>query len=68
VIGGPEGVCLECKRHRGRLDLPRAMRQAEEAAGELRMPVVAHRRDGGGWYATLPLDDLLELIAFREFA
>jgi Holliday junction resolvase len=66
VAGGPQGVVFECKRHRGRLDLPAAMRQAEQAAGELNVPVVAHRRDGHDWWATLPLSDLLDLLALRE--
>ena len=56
----------EVKRHRGRLDLPQAIRQAEAAAGDHDLPVVAHRRDGEPWRATLPLVDLLELLAWRE--
>ena len=68
IAGGPAGYVIECKRHRGRLDLPGAMRQAHEAAGPHDVPVVAHRRDGAAWYATLPLEDLLVLIAFRERA
>jgi len=66
IARGPEGVSLEVKRHRGRLDLQRAIRQAEEGAGERDVPVVAHRRDGERWQATLPLEDLLELLAWKE--
>jgi Holliday junction resolvase len=66
VANGPEGVVLEVKRHRGRLDLPKAIRQVEAAAGDQALPVVAHRRDGEPWRATLPLEDLLELLAWRE--
>lgn len=37
------------------------LRQAElDADG--RMPVVAFRRNAGRWYATLPLDDLVNLL------
>jgi len=68
VAQGPEGTVIEVKRHRGRLDLPKAIRQVEEAAGDHALPVVAHRRDGQPWRATLPLVDLLELLAWRERA
>ena len=68
VAHGPEGVVLEVKRHRGRLDLPSAIRQVEAAAENSALPVVAHRRDGESWRATLPLEDLLELLAWREQA
>lgn len=57
---------LEVKRHAGRLDLPAAVRQAEAAAGPHDLPVVCHRRDGEQWQATLPLTELLELLAWRE--
>jgi len=65
IARGPEGVTIEVKR-RQKLDLPGAIRQAEEGAGERDVPVVAHRRDGERWQATLPLEDLLELLAWRE--
>jgi Holliday junction resolvase len=68
VAHGPEGVVIEVKRHRGRLDLPSAIRQAEAAAGDPDLPVLANRRDGEPWRATLPLVDLLELLAWRERA
>jgi Holliday junction resolvase len=66
VANGPEGVVLEVKRHRGRLDLPAAVRQAESACAPGDVPVVAHRRDGEPWRATLPLEDLLELLERRD--
>ena len=66
VVEGPEGVVLEVKRHRGRLDLPKAVRQAEQAAGDHDLAIVAHRRDGEPWRATLPLEDLLELLEWRD--
>lgn len=66
IAHGPQGVVLEVKRHAGRLDLPAAVRQAEAAAGPHDLPVVCHRRDGGQWQATLPLTELLDLLAWRE--
>lgn len=68
VTAGPAGVVLEVKRHAGRLDLPAAVRQAEAACGPHDLPVVAHRRDGEPWRATLPLDELLALLRLRETA
>ncbi len=68
VTDGPAGVVLEVKRHAGRLDLPAAVRQAEAACGPGDLPVVAHRRDGEPWGATLPLEDLLDLLELRERA
>jgi len=66
VAHGPEGVTFEVKRHRGRLDLPKAVRQAEQAAGDHDLAIVAHRRDGEPWRAALPLEDLLELLGWRD--
>jgi len=66
VAHGPEGYVLEVKRHRGRLDLPAAVRQVESACAPGNVPVVAHRRDGEPWRATLPLEDLLELLERRD--
>ncbi len=64
---GPAGLVLEVKRHADRLNLP-AIRQAEAACGPGDLPVVAHRRDGEPWRATLPLDELLDLLELRERA
>ncbi|MDQ6607748.1 MAG: hypothetical protein M3Z06_14530 [Actinomycetota bacterium] len=66
LVRGPAGVLLEVKRHGGRLDLPAALRQAQAACGPHDLPVVAHRRDGEPWWATLPLDELLALLWLRE--
>lgn len=68
IAHGPAGVVLEVKRHGGRLDLPAAVRQAQAAAGPHDVPVVAHRRDGEEWMATLPFDELLALLRLRETA
>ena len=45
-----------------------ASERRKAAAGDHDLPVVAHRRDGQPWRATLPLVDLLELLAWRERA
>lgn len=68
ITAGPAGTVLEVKRHGGRLDLPAAVRQAQAAAGPTDLPVVAHRRDGEEWMATLPLDELLALLQLRQSA
>lgn len=51
---------VEAKRVE-RLNVHRALEQARRDAGH-RVPVLAHRRNRGGWYATLPLDALLALV------
>ena len=66
ITEGPGGVVFEVKRHGGYLDLPKAIRQAEECGAPTDLPIVAHRRDREQWRATLPLTDLLELLALRE--
>jgi hypothetical protein len=58
---GPEGVHFEVRR-RERLDIWKSIADAERAAGEGELPVVAFRRSRSGWYACLPLDGLLGLL------
>lgn len=65
VAGGPGGVHVEIKRQE-RLNVHKAMAQAIAAAHPTEVPIVAHRRSRGDWLATLPLVDLLELLALRE--
>lgn len=65
LAGGPAGVVFEVKRTE-RLDLPAAFRQAAADAGEDAVPVVAHRRNGSPWLATLPLAELLRLLRTAE--
>lgn len=67
VIGGPQGVHFEVKRVQS-LNLGAAMRQATRDAGAGEVPVVAHRRNGEAWLATLPLDALLSLLRLAERA
>lgn len=63
---GPEGVTIEAKRTE-RFRLRDAWRQAQNAAGD-DLPVVATRWNRGPWLAIVELDELLELLAFRERA
>lgn len=67
IRNGPEGVHLEIKRHE-RLNVPKALRQVEEDANPLDIPVLVHRPSRQDWCATLPLDDLLALLKLREIA
>jgi hypothetical protein len=67
IAHGPPGVHLEVKRQE-RLNVPAAVAQAERDASPGDIPVVAHRPSRSGWMATLPLCDLLELLALREAA
>lgn len=64
-LTGIPGVHVEVKRTE-RLDLPGAFRQAQAAADRGEIPVVAHRSNNQPWLATLPLDDLLALLALAQ--
>ena len=59
--GDLPGVHVEVK-YQERLRLPAWLRQASSEAGD-KMPVVAFRQSRGVWYAVLPLDSLVELLA-----
>jgi Holliday junction resolvase len=67
IVNGPEGCAIEIKRHE-RLNVPKALDQLMEDANEMDTPILVHRPSRHVWMATLPLDDLLELLAFREKA
>lgn len=67
VTNGPAGVHIEVKRQE-RGNVPVWLRQAQADAGELDVPVVVHRPSRMGWMATLPFEDLLELLALRDAA
>jgi hypothetical protein len=64
VVNGPEGCAIEIKRHE-RLNVPKAFDQLNADADGL-IPVLVHRPSRHEWMATLPLDELLPLLAFRE--
>ncbi len=58
VVGLP--FChIECKRVE-RLNIDKAMQQAQEDCNEFKFPVVMHRKNGGEWMATMLLEDWAE--------
>lgn len=63
-IGGIPGVHLEVRRREG-LAVEAWCREVEAKAND-RIPVVAWRRNGEPWRATLPLTDLLRLLYGRN--
>ena len=65
VANGPAGCHLEVKRHE-RLNVPKALTQLRQDAAALDIPVLVHRPSRSPWMATLPLDELLALLALRE--
>lgn len=64
VIDGPPGVHWEVKRVQA-LNVWRALEQAASDAAPGETPVVAFRRNGGEWFAALPMDTLLALLQAR---
>jgi hypothetical protein len=64
VVNGPEGCAIEIKCQE-RLNVPKAFDQLNADAGGL-IPVLVHRPSRHEWMATLPLDELLPLLALRE--
>lgn len=64
VTNGPAGCHLEVKRQE-RLNVPAALTQAADDAGA-EIPIVVHRPSRHPWMATLPLEELLPLLALRE--
>lgn len=67
VIGGPADVHLEVK-HRERAEIWTWIQQAEDEARPTDLPLVAFRRNRSQWYAAVPLEELLALLALRERA
>ncbi|MGH2997825.1 MAG: hypothetical protein ACRDNM_00855 [Gaiellaceae bacterium] len=58
------GYHIEVRR-RETLALPAWTRDAEQTAAG-RVPVVVHRRNAEGWYASLPFDALARLLAIER--
>lgn len=67
IARGPEYCHIEIKRQE-RLNIPKAFDQIAADAGPLDTPILVHRPSRHCWMATLPLDDLLELLRHRETA
>jgi hypothetical protein len=65
ILAGPPGCHIEIKRQE-RLNVPKALSQAIADANHLDIPIVIHRPSRHQWMATLPLEDLLDLLALRE--
>jgi hypothetical protein len=65
IIGGPAATHIEVKRHE-RLNIHRALDQVRADADALDLPILVHRPSRAPWMATLPLDELLALLALRE--
>lgn len=64
IIGGPPGTSIEIKRQE-HISIWACLAQCEAAAGPGELPILAFRRNRSGWYAAVPLDALLTLLADR---
>jgi hypothetical protein len=67
IADGPAGVHWEVRR-RERAEIWQWLADAEKGSGTGSFPVVAFRRSRSGWWAALPLDELLPLLRAREGA
>jgi len=69
-LHGPEGVILEAKRVEALRfwDSWKQVAEDAEIAGPEFMPVLATRRNASKWLAVCELEDLLDLLKFRETA
>lgn len=65
VIGGPADCNLEVKHHE-RCSIWEWIAQSEGDARPTDIPLVLFRRNRSTWYACLPLEELLPLLALRE--
>lgn len=65
IIGGPEDCNVEVK-HQERCTIWDWLAQSEADARPTQTPLVFFRRNRSGWYACLPLEDLLELLKLRQ--
>ena len=60
-VVGLSGIHIECKRVE-KLNLEKAMEQAEHDRKENEKPVVFHRKDRKPWLVTMKLEDWMELF------
>jgi hypothetical protein len=65
IAGGPAGIVFEVRRTE-RVDVWRGLGDARGHAVNGELPVLAFRRSRGGWYAAVPLEELLALLRERE--
>lgn len=66
VARGPAGCAIEIKRQE-KLNVPKAFDQLKRDSDPRDIPVLVHRPSRHEWMATLPLEELLPLLALREF-
>ncbi len=65
IAHGPEGCAIEVKRQE-KLNVPAALDQLVRDSDPRDTPILVHRPSRHPWYATLPLEDLLPLLALKE--
>lgn len=65
IVEGIPGVSIECKNAES-VRIWDWWAQTKAAAKPTDMPLLAFKRSRSEWLAVVPLEDLLELIAFRE--
>lgn len=65
IANGPAACHIEIKRQE-RLNVPKAFDQMMADAAPTDIPVLVHRPSRHVWMATLPLDELLPLLALKE--
>lgn len=65
VAHGPAGCAIEIKRQE-KLNVPAALDQLERDSDPLDVPILVHRPSRHEWMATLPLEELLPLLALKE--
>jgi hypothetical protein len=65
IANGPAGCAIEVKRQEA-LSVPKALDQLARDSDPLDVPILVHRPSRHAWMATLPLEDLLPLLALRE--
>lgn len=64
-VVGLSGIHIECKRVE-KLNLEKAMEQAEHDRKEQEKPAVFHRKDRKPWLVTMKLEDWMELFQAFE--
>jgi hypothetical protein len=65
IAHGPAGCAIEVK-YVEKLSVPKALDQLVRDSDPLDTPILVHRPSRHPWMATLPLADLLPLLALKE--
>ena len=65
IARGPAGCHIEVKRQE-RLNVSAAFDQVKRDAGQHDIPILVHRPSRHEWMATIPLEELLPLLALKE--